>query len=595
VNLLAELKTRGVLKIATVYLVVTWLILEVGQTLFSLLELPHTVLQLVFVLLVLGFPAVITVSWLYRIGATTDEQIARAADSRGAQLAVVVAIVALLAIATAIGMRYFAIGAKSSHPDHAPGAATAEASTPQPEAPAFAPPAHSVAVLPFVNMSGDAEQDYFSDGLSEELLNALARLDQLSVAARTSSFYFKGKAVDISEVARKLNVASVLEGSVRKSGNTVRITAQLINAVTGYHVWSQTYDRDLQDILALQTEIATAISEALQVKLLGDPVARLQLGSTRNPKALDAYLRGRALSGGVRTEADMRDALAAYDEAITLDPRYALAHAARANTLQGLASNWMGPPESQRMQALAREAAERAIALAPGLGEAHGALASVLALGFLDFARASVEHERAVQLAPGSASVQTNFATFSATMGRPEVAVTAARRALVLDPLNARTHRALGNVLYFGRRYAEAVTALTFANEVVPGGFTVEAAIASAYYGLGDYETARTHCEREATDWLRHVCLALVLHRLGNHREAQTELERLQRFGDSVAYQYAQIYAQWGKPAQALDQLDLAFEERDPGLVSLKVDALLDPIRREPRFQKILAELKFPE
>ena len=189
---------------------------------------------------------------------------------------------------------------------------------------AFAPPAHSIAVLPFVNMSGDPKQDYFSDGLSEELLNSLVSLRGLQVAARTSSFSFKGSGAGVAEIARKLNVGAVLEGSVRKDGGRVRITAQLINAVTGFHLWSQTYDRDLKNVLALQTEIATAVTQALQATLLGDVSTAVELGGTHNPHAFDAYLKGKGI------EVNSKDAnlaqIAAFDEAIRLDPLYAKAY-----------------------------------------------------------------------------------------------------------------------------------------------------------------------------------------------------------------------------------------------------------------------------
>src|SRR5262249_47816061 len=190
---------------------------------------------------------------------------------------------------------------------------------------AFNPPPRSIAVLPFVNMSGDKEQEYFSDGLTEELLNDLARINELQVAARTSAFSFKGKDTDIGTVARKLNVGTVLEGSVRRSGHTIRVTTQLINAVTGFHLWSETYNRDLGDVLKLQTEIATAVASALKVTLLGDIAAKIEVGGTRNPAALDAYLRAtKTFFFELTNQENVETAVAGYTEAIRLDPDYAL-------------------------------------------------------------------------------------------------------------------------------------------------------------------------------------------------------------------------------------------------------------------------------
>ena len=205
--------------------------------------------------------------------------------------------------------------------------------TPTPAA--FAPSPHSIAVLPFVNLSGDKEQEYFSDGLTEELLNSLAAINELQVAARTSAFSFKGTNTDIGTIARKLNVGAVLEGSVRRSAHTIRVTAQLINAVTGFHLWSKTYDRDLGDVLKLQTEIATAVASGLKVTLLGDVAAKVELGGTRNPAAFDAYLRASKAYNSAHTAQDLQAAIAAFSEAIRLDPDYALALAGRSRAITG--------------------------------------------------------------------------------------------------------------------------------------------------------------------------------------------------------------------------------------------------------------------
>ncbi|MBV8804718.1 MAG: winged helix-turn-helix domain-containing protein, partial [Sinobacteraceae bacterium] len=226
------------------------------------------------------------------------------------------------------------------------------------EAP-FAPPPHSIAVLPFVNLSGDPNQQYFSDGLTEEVLNSLTRINELQVAARTSSFSFRGQHADVTTVAHKLNVASVLEGSVRRSGNTIRVTAQLNDAVTGFHLWSQTYDRDLGDILKLQTDIADAVAGALKVTLLGDISAKIELGGTHNPAAFDAYLRGAKGGEALSDAKEEQTAIAAYTEAIRLDPNYALAFAGRARTYTDYAGEYAAGTEIResfdKAQADARE------------------------------------------------------------------------------------------------------------------------------------------------------------------------------------------------------------------------------------------------
>jgi len=278
------------------------------------------------------------------------------------------------------------------------GAAAAPALESAPITP-FKPPPHSIAVLPFVNLSGDKEQEYFSDGLTEELLNSLAEINELQVAARTSSFSFK-EHPDIATVAHKLNVGAVLEGSVRRSGRTVRITAQLINAVTGFHLWSKTYDRDLGDVLKLQSEIATAVASALKVTLLADVAAKVELGGTRNPAAFDTYLRAAKVYRGALDEQSLRDSIALYSEAIQLDPAYAMAYANRSIARFGLARNWAMGESVRDYRESAQADARTAILLAPDLAEGHLALATLLE-GTLEFRGANQEYRRALALAPG--------------------------------------------------------------------------------------------------------------------------------------------------------------------------------------------------
>src|SRR6516225_4759506 len=259
----------------------------------------------------------------------------------------------------------------------------------------FAPPPHSIAVLPFVNLSGDKEQEYFSDGLTEELLNSLSRINELQVAARASSFSFKERP-NIVTVGHQLNVAAVLEGSVRRSAHTVRVTAQLINAVTGFHIWSKTYDRDLGDVLTLQTEIATAVASALKITLLGNEAAKIELGGTRNPGALDAYLRGsKAVRSGQGTSS-YQSALAGYTEAIRLDPNYALAFAARSLALSNYAGEFASGTGIRDFYNKAEADARQALRLAPELAEGHSALGRFLAASPLDYTHASEAHQRAM-------------------------------------------------------------------------------------------------------------------------------------------------------------------------------------------------------
>ena len=503
-----------------------------------------------------------------------------------------------VAVVVAAALTYFAFDRlwlmKRPAPPPAPASAAVSAA-----ATTFAPPPHSIAVLPFVNMSGDKEQDYFSDGLTEELLNSLSRISELQVAARTSAFSFKGKDAKIGTIARELNVASVLEGSVRRSGHTVRITAQLINAVTGFHLWSETYDRDLSDVLKLQTEIATALANALRVTLLGDITARMEVGGTRNPAALDAYLRGsKAYWATVEWMGDhpneARAVIAAYAEAVRLDPDYALAYASRSLALGSFAGDaagaWPRAATLSKMQSDAR----KAITLAPDLAEGHLALASYYEAS-LEFSAARQEYARAMALGAGNARLLRDYGVFAAKMGETDAGLAAARRSVVLDPLNPFSHVFLGNSLLLARRYDEAAAAYMAAKALNPQSLTINGWLGYAYYGSGKLETARAVCESADEEYTKPTCLAAVYDKLGRHAEAEKIFARFRASqGEAGAVFYAWIYAQWGDTARALDWLETALRRRDAALSWIKALYLFDPLRKEPRFQAIERELKFP-
>jgi TolB-like protein/Flp pilus assembly protein TadD len=458
----------------------------------------------------------------------------------------------------------------------------------------FNPPPHSIAVLPFADLSEKKDQEYFSDGLTEELLNSLAELNELQVAARTSAFSFKGTNTDIGTIARKLNVGTVLEGSVRRSANTIRITVQLINAVTGFRLWSKTFDRDLGDVLKLQTEIATSVASALKVTLLGDIAVKVELGGTGNAAAFDAYLRGAKVNSSRRDAKDLSAAIAAYTEAIRLDPHYALAFAARSIVFSSVADEAETAAAVRENYDKAQADARQALALAPDLPQAH------LALGYvsennLDFTQASQAYERALALAPGNAEVLRYSGDFESAMGHFDTGVAAARRAAVLDPLARQTHSVLGRALYAARRYEEAVAAFAEAISLEPEYKPSYGDRGLAYYGLGDLERARGSCETKPDHWVSQQCFAVIYDKLGRHADAESELAKIKAAqGDAMAYQYATIYAQWGDRAKALEWLETAWRLRDPGLALLRTDPLLDPLRKEPRFQAMMRELKFP-
>jgi TolB-like protein len=505
------------------------------------------------------------------------------------------ALLVTIAVLVAAALAYLLIDKLWISKPAAPPATSNATSSPGAPPAAFTPPPHSIAVLPFVNMSGDKEQEYFSDGLSEELLNSLSRINELQVAARTSSFYFKGEHADLGTIARRLNVASILEGSVRRSGQKIRITAQLNNAVTGFHLWSETYDRDLGDVLKVQTEIADAVAGALKIKLLGGAAEKVELGGTRIPAAFDAYLRGLKLARVANSEEQCDAPISAFSEAIAADANYALAYASRSLIRWDCATYYTSDWLQQAVGSGVRSDAAHAIELAPGLAAGYIAMSN-LESGLLRFAPANEACTRALALAPNNDQAIYYCSQLAALFGRTEEAVALAHRGVALDPFNPRSYRALGDVLRFARRHGDAIAAYQQSIGVDPEHADYAyAARGVSYYLAGNLPAALASCDVRP-DYVRSlVCKAMIYGKLGRQRDASAALAALvQRAGDGAAYQYAQIHTQWNDHRAALDWLDKAKRLGDPGLINLRTDPLLDPLRKELRFQAIERELKFP-
>jgi TolB-like protein/lipoprotein NlpI len=602
--LFEQLKQRNVVRVAVLYLVVCWLVLDPVHVIFHMAGVPEWANRLILSVMAVGCPAVLIFAWVYEItpegvkptvDVPHDKSIRKLTGRRLDR-----AIIAVLVVALAyFVLDKFWISKDIPGPQPAASAApeTAARTSMAPADPAFAPPPHSIAVLPFVNLSGDPSQEYFSDGLTEELLNSLSRINELQVAARTSSFSFQGEHPDIATVAHKLNVASVLEGSVRRSRNIIRVTAQLNNSVTGFHLWSQTYDRNLRDVLKVQTEIANAVANALKIKLLEDLAAKIAVGGTRDPAAFDAYLRGeRGYNGHTESASDYEATIAAYSEAIRLDPQYALAFAKRSLTRDGLAQYFVTGSAVRQEFELARQDSLRAIALAPDLAEGHSSLGQSFQFGFLDFARATEEYKRAVDLGLGNALVLRGYGLLAGRMGRADESIATLRHAVVLDPLNPGTRDRLGVVLQYARRYQDALAAYEEELSLDPDSTDAYANRGLAYYALGNFQMALASCERKPLYLGIQVCLAVSYDKLGRRTEAEAILSKFRgSMGDAGAYDYATVYAQRGDATKALEWLETAWRLRAPSLLYVKTDFLLDPLRKEPRFQAIERELKFPD
>ena len=457
---------------------------------------------------------------------------------------------------------------------------------------------NSVAVLPFANLSGDASQAYFSDGLSEELRATLARNAQLLVMAQASSAMFRDHKDDAVTIAAKLGVAYLLDGSVRRSGDIVRVEADLIDGATGFSRWSQSFDRAMHDIFAMQSEIANTVANALvaQVTSDGKPGGNelAASGGTTNVAAYDAYLRGRALYGLSVDEATERAALAQFDAAIAADPGYAAAHAARARSLTTIANQYGEAGQLAGLYDAAIASAQRAIVIAPDLADAHSTLGFTLFQGRLDPRAAREPFERSRELGAGEATVMARYAQYSARTGRQREAAEAMQRALLLDPLNPLIYRAAGSVEYAARNYEAAIPPIRKGLELNPRMSRASAAIGDALLMLGRLEDARAAYAAEPAEDPRLTGLAIAEHRLGNTEAARAAMTQLvAKQGDSVLYQQAQILAQWGDRDASIARLQRALEIGDSGLIYARNDPFLDPLRKDPRFAQLLSSLGF--
>jgi TolB-like protein/Flp pilus assembly protein TadD len=448
----------------------------------------------------------------------------------------------------------------------------------------------SIAVLPFVDMSEKKDQEYFSDGLSEELIDLLAQVQDLHVPARTSSFYFKGKQSTIAEIAKALGVSHVLEGSVRKSGNTLRVTAQLIRADSGYHLWSKSFDRDVKDIFKVQDEIAAAVVEALKAKLLPAP----QLANayrTTNTEAYNQYLLGNSsLNRG--NEDGLRSALQAYRKAIALDPNYAAAYAGLAFS-EFLVADTTGDAE---MMQRAVTAAERAIALAPDLPFGYVTRGVLRSTHSWDWTGAQADFEKALALDPGDGEAQNLYGGLLASVGRLPEAIAAERKAIELDPLSGWPWEGLGIYLMASGQFAAARQAISRALELNP-----EASPMS--YSLGRLELLEGHAQEALTvfrrigfEALRQCGSAMAEHTLGHAKESQQALDELAaKHSQEAAYQIAQVYAWRGEKDHAIEWLQRAYAQHDDGLSLIKYDPVLATLRADARYAALLKKLGLPE
>ena len=453
--------------------------------------------------------------------------------------------------------------------------------------------ASSIAVLPFVDMSPGKDQEYFSDGLSEQLINDLAKVSGLKVVGQSSAFQFKGKYEDAREAGRRLGVANVLEGSVRREGNHVRITAELIKTDDGFQLWSQTYDREINDIFAVQDDIALAATAALQLKLLGSNGQPIASSRSANPQAYQAYLQAEYFIGRGRGNEELGKALAYSDRAINLDEKYAPAWALRARVRNTMAEVEL--IEATDGYRRARDDAERAIALDPGSASGYLALATNQIDYDWDRDAANTCLTKAATLEPGSTEVFRVRSNLAWALGDLEQAIKLREQEAARDPLRADSFYDLGYLLYVAGRYDEASAQVQKALDLNPQAAFAHFTLSLILIAEGKPKRALTEIENEPNEWGKLTGQALVYHALGREQDSNTALaELIAKHGTDSAFQISQVYAFRGETDKSFAWLERAYEQRDAGMILLKTDPLLKNLHHDPRYAALLKKMRLP-
>src|SRR6266436_1411714 len=577
-NVFAELKRRNVYKVAVAYAVVGWLVIQITATIVPALHLSVGLTTAIGVLILLGFPVALVVAWAFEMtpegmkrteNVSPDEVIPQWSKKKFAALIIGVAIIAA-------GLLAFQLLRSSRS------TITATADT------------KSIAVLPFVNMSADKNDEYLSDGMTEELINVLSKMPGLRVPGRTSCFAFKGKnEQDIfHQIGDQLHVGTVLEGSVRKAGEKLRVTAQLINVSDGYHLWSKDYDGDVKDILNFQSNVAEQVVQALQVQLGTEAARALSKKPTENPEAHRLYLLGR-YEFGKYSEAGWTSSIRYYEQALKLDPNYALAYCGLADTYAYMGGVMMPSKEAVAKE---KEFAQKALELDPELPEAHLSLACALA-GAFDWRNAQIEFDRAIELNPNLAWAYEIYAWFVGGLGRLDEAIAKDKKAIELDPLNSFFQSALAYFLYHARRYDDAIVQIRETLELDPASTLARHLLGCCLLWKGDTAGAIAEFQRSKIvvtgAWYQGL-LGYAYAISGDPPKAEQMLRELEemakrQYVSSTAF--ASIYLGLGEKEKALDWLDKSYQDQESACWYLTVDPIYDSVRNEPRFQAILKKL----
>jgi TolB-like protein/Tfp pilus assembly protein PilF len=581
-NFFAELKRRNVYKVAVAYAVVGWLIAQIATQIFPFLEIPNWVVRLVIVLIAIGFPIALVIAWAFE---ATPEGIKRtevadamptAAHQKKHAWIYVVAVGGAISVALFFLGRYTA-GSKTS-------ASPADISN------------KSIAVLPFESLSEDKSNAYFAEGVQDEILTRLAKVADLKVISRTSTQRFKSAPSDLREIAKQLGVANILEGSVQKANDQVRVNVQLINALTDAHLWAEMYDRKLTDIFAAESDIAKTIAETLQAKLTGSEKAAMSKTPTANPEAYELYLKGKFF-WNKRTAADLRRAIDYFNQAIAKDPNYALAYAGLAQSWKLLPAFNGGAPQDCFPQA--ENAAKKALALDDSLSDAHAALASLKGLNGFDYPGAVSEYERTLQLNPNDATARQWFANDTlANIGQNERELAELKRAVELDPLSLVINSNLGWAYIHLGRLDEAIAQLRKTVEMDGVFYYARYTLALALELKGVIPEAIAEYQKTVSiteDAAPLGMLGRLYAAHGRKDEAQKILQQLRQRREqryTPAYYLALVYLGLGDRNDALKWLEESYRERDGfNIGPIRIDPLLTPLHGDPRFEALAEKI----
>ena len=584
-----ELKRRNVFRVAAAYVIVGWLIMQAGEVLGPALRLPDWINSALAFFLILGFPLAMFFAWAFELtpegikkdkGVDQDQPIANGAGG-------ILNRTIIIALVLALGFFVYDKFVLDPERDAELVQATQTAAA-QTEGSASAsiedtnPDDKSIAVLPFINMSSDPEQEYFSDGITEEVLNLLAKTPELKVTSRSSVFSLKGQPIDIPTVAAKLGVAHILEGSVRKAGKRVRITAQLIEAGSDVHMWSETYDRELDDIFAIQDEIASEVVKALQIQLLGEAPS----ATSTNIEAYKLYLRGNHFTN-LGTRESWESSVTAYQEAIALDANFAPPWEGLSTVLSYQA--WSGFTDTQEAMEASRQAAMRALELDDELAVAWTALAKIQLYYDWDWARAEVTTRTALKYGSQNAHVLRSATWVALALGETEQALSLAQLAVDLDPLDRDSLRNLGTTYWALSQLEDEERVYRQIIELYPEVVSVKSWLAATLTRQGNPEEGLQYLDFDSENRWQQAMSTIVLHSLGRHEEEQPIRQKIiDEKGRYWAFGVALTYAWHGDPDRAFEWLDIAFKQKDRYMSQLIFNPWLAPLHDDPRWEKIL-------